>query len=417
MPRYLLILLLPIGLAACGGGAQMIAGGEAPVIRQGESMVVFMRSTFVGSAIAASVFDVTGAETQFIGILNNNTKIAYPVKPGQSTFMVVSEAADFMQVTVAAGRTYYALVTPRPGMWKARFSFRPVRQGELGGAEFAGWSSATQFVANSPQTLSWAAQNSADVNSKRSQYWPEWTSKPDVQRASQTLNAEDGKPTQALAAAPLAALEPSSAAAAPAAALALTTAPRSRLPQRGDAWRYRLTEFRGREGERQRRYDFTVESASATEVVEKYSIDGARSRQWKHSPGAYLVVLGTSVFSPYLGAFQDLAAQPALEPAQLTDPMCSGQTTCDAKARVVGREVVKVPAGTFEAIKVTVDHGWRGWRETQTISGASPGGRQLHIWYAPAVKRAVKFSSRLTGRGASAAVGNFDLELESYKLD
>jgi len=123
------------------------------------------------------------------------------------------------------------------------------------------------------------------------------------------------------------------------------------------------------------------------------------------------------VFSPYLGAFQDLAAQPALEPAQLTDPMCGGQTTCDAKARVVGREVVKVPAGTFEAIKVTVDHGWRGWRETQTISGASPGGRQLHIWYAPAVKRAVKFSSRLTGRGGSGAVGNFDLELESYKVE
>ena len=208
MQRWLLTTFLLLALAACGGGAQMTPAGEAPAIRQGEAMVVFMRSSFVGSAIAASVFDVSGTQTKFIGVLNNGTKIAYPVNPGEHTFMVVSESADFMQAMVAAGRTYYALATPRPGMWKARFSFRPVRQHELDGGEFAGWSSATQFVANSPETLNWAVQNAADVDSKRSQYWPEWNAKPEVQRASQTLNAEDGKPTHAS----LAASEPASAA-------------------------------------------------------------------------------------------------------------------------------------------------------------------------------------------------------------
>jgi hypothetical protein len=190
--RYLVVALLPLVLGACGG-AQMMKAEQEPVIKRGESMVVFMRSTFVGSAISASVYDVSGPETKFIGIVNNGTKLAYPVKPGKHTFMVVSEAADFMEATVATGRTYYALVTPRMGMWKARFSFRPVRQNELGGSEFAGWNSATHYVVNSPETLNWAAQNAADVMSKRSQYWSEWSSKPAADRATQTLNAEDGR--------------------------------------------------------------------------------------------------------------------------------------------------------------------------------------------------------------------------------
>lgn len=187
--RYAAIGLLVLGLGACGG-AQMMKAEQEPVIRQGESMVVFMRSSFLGSAISASVFDVSGPDTKFIGIVNNGTKVGYPVQPGQHTFMVVSESADFMQATVLPGKTYYAMVTPRMGAWKARFSFRPVRQGEAG---FAGWNSGTHFVTNSPETLNWAQQNVADVNSKRSQYWVEWINKPAADRATQTLNAEDGR--------------------------------------------------------------------------------------------------------------------------------------------------------------------------------------------------------------------------------
>ena len=190
--RYLLIALLSAGLAACGG-AQMMKAEQEPVIKAGESMVVFMRSSFLGSAISASVYDVSTPETKFIGIVNNGTKVAYPVGPGRHTFMVVSEAADFMQATVLPGRTYYAMVTPRVGAWKARFSFRPVRQGELSGGDFGGWNSGTHFVVNSPESLNWAQQNQTDVVSKRNQYWVEWSNKPEPDRASQTLNGEDGR--------------------------------------------------------------------------------------------------------------------------------------------------------------------------------------------------------------------------------
>jgi hypothetical protein len=195
--RHWAVALLSIGLGACAGpGALMQATPpqEAPTAKADEAMVVFMRASYVGSAISASVFDVTGAgQPTFIGIVNNGTKIAYPVKPGEYTFMVVSEAADFLQAKVAAGKTYYAMVTPRMGMWKARFSFRPVRGSELGGSEFAGWSSGTQYVSNTPQSRNWAASNAADISQKRASYWADWSSKPADERASQTLTPEDGR--------------------------------------------------------------------------------------------------------------------------------------------------------------------------------------------------------------------------------
>ena len=189
--RIWLILMAPVVLAACGG-AQMTPATEPPQIRAGESSIVFMRASALGGAVAASVFDVTTEETKFVGLVNYGTKYAHPVKPGNYTFMVIGESADFMQVSVLPDRTYYALVTPRVGVWKARFSFKPVRQSELGGSEFASWTSSTKYVVNSAESTSWAAQNANDINSKRKEYWTEWNNKPANQRESQTLKPEDG---------------------------------------------------------------------------------------------------------------------------------------------------------------------------------------------------------------------------------
>jgi hypothetical protein len=201
--RSLLILLIPVVLSACGstGGntgdstgssTQMVPVSEPPVVRQGESMLVFMRSSFVGGPLPSMVYDVSGADSRFIGFVNNGTKLAHPVKAGTYTFMVVGESADFMQATIEPGRNYYALVTPRVGVWSARFSFKPVRRHELGSAEFASWASATKYVANSPGTELRAKEKAAEVAAKRAEYWPEWNAKPPHQRESQTIKPEDG---------------------------------------------------------------------------------------------------------------------------------------------------------------------------------------------------------------------------------
>ena len=187
------LLAVALLAAGCAGPATMQKSEQAPAAKSDQALVVFMRSTMLGSAISASVFDVSGNDTRFVGLVNNGTKLGYYVTPGQHTFMVVSEAADFMQANVAAGKTYYALVTPRMGMWKARFSLKPVRGSELGGTEFAGWDSGTVFVVNSPESQAWAAANGADIAQKRAAYWPEWSGKSAAARAQATLNAEDGR--------------------------------------------------------------------------------------------------------------------------------------------------------------------------------------------------------------------------------
>jgi len=170
-----------------------ISAAPAAVAPVPDAKIVFVRpSYYVGDLpVPTSVFDVTEpGEAKFIGILNRRTRVEYPVTSGLRTFMIVSETADFMQAQIVGGKTYYALVTPRPAAWKARFSLVPVRQNEQ---DVQKWDEDLQLVTNTSRTLSWAKSNAASADNKRDRYWPEWSSKPEHQRLAQTLNAEDGR--------------------------------------------------------------------------------------------------------------------------------------------------------------------------------------------------------------------------------
>lgn len=469
-----LIIALAVALGACGGAAQMIPAGEAPAIRPGEALIVFMRPSNYGGLVASSVFDVTTAESKFVGIVYPGNKFAHAVPAGEHTFMVVGESADFMRATVVAGRTYHALVTPRIGVWKARFSFRPVRQAELDGAEFSEWDSATRFVNNSPASHNWAMQNAADVNSKRAQYWPEWMSKPPHQQLSQTLNAEDGRPTAVAAAATSAPLVSAPAPAAPSSPLVASSAgveimfwesirqstnpadfqaylaqypqgkfavlarnrlggpapapaaapvpaaaspkPSGRLPQQGDTWTYRLSEPKRVDGPKQRNYTVKVSAASASAISEEYAIEGDVSGQWTHNGSRDVVPVGRPVFAPYLLAFSDLPSVGGLGRLQIAQGACGSAYLCQASGRIVRRESIKVAAGTFDAVRVEVDQSWRPVAISGQHGGHSFGSRKLTVWYAAAAKRAVKFSSRAVAGDFPPIDTDFDLELVSYQL-
>ena len=200
-----MIVLLSLGLAACGGrphsGMDVAepAGSPAALVpppAAGEATMVIIRAPRFGGAVqvSASVFDVTdpAREPKLIGILYRANKVTYPVKPGRHTFMVVSEAADFLQADVVAGKTYYALVEPRMGAMRPRFSFRPVRA-DLGSDALADWVRGSALVVNTPDSLAWAEANASSIASKRAMYWGEWSTKSAAGRAAQTLNAEDGR--------------------------------------------------------------------------------------------------------------------------------------------------------------------------------------------------------------------------------
>ncbi|RRV07486.1 hypothetical protein EGJ27_12475 [Pseudomonas sp. v388] len=194
-------LLTLVGTLLLTGCSSLMQPVDNPVVQPSptdQAQVVFMRSAFTGKAIDASLYDVTDGQTRFVGILSNATKIAYPVAPGHRVFMVVSEAADFLEADLVAGKTYYALVTPRMGMWKARFSLWPVSRDpkaeySLQSSDFKDWISDTQLVTNSPKSLTWFQQHKADVESKRVEYWPVWKQKSPADLQLRTLKATDGQ--------------------------------------------------------------------------------------------------------------------------------------------------------------------------------------------------------------------------------
>ena len=147
-----------------------------------EATIVFMRSSLVGGAIKASIYEVIDDETVFIGIMKNKTKINYKTSAGKHTFMVVSEAADFMEADVVAGKTYYAMVTPRTGAWKARFSIIPVRNGgstdfSIDSKKFGKWKKKTKLAAPDDKARAWYEDHKASVEKKRVKYWAKWQQK------------------------------------------------------------------------------------------------------------------------------------------------------------------------------------------------------------------------------------------------
>jgi len=162
-----------------------------------ESTIVFMRYSAVGAAIKASIYEVVDDEIVFIGIMKNKTKINYATSAGKHTFMVVSEAADFMEADVEAGKTYYAMVTPRTGAWKARFSLIPIRNGgatdfSTGSKKFEKWTGKTKPVTTDDKDRAWYEAHKTSVEEKRAKYWPKWQQKSAADISERTLHPSDG---------------------------------------------------------------------------------------------------------------------------------------------------------------------------------------------------------------------------------
>jgi hypothetical protein len=194
----ILFVLLSLLVVGCASNPMKVSVNQKPDKVDAEhARVIFLRSSFVGSAINASLFDVTSGEPEFIGISANATKIAYDVKPGKHTFMVVSEAADYLEADLSAGKTYYSLITPRMGAWKARFSLWPIRndsksQFNVQSNDFKSWLKSTKLVENSDASLKWAKGSLGSVKARHAEYWPVWQQKSAKDLEERTLKPGDG---------------------------------------------------------------------------------------------------------------------------------------------------------------------------------------------------------------------------------
>jgi hypothetical protein len=188
----ILALLL---LTGCSGSLKHMQLVESDAVQDspsaGKSMVVFMRPSTLGFAVQSSVFNVTDGDPELVGLMPAKHKMAYELEPGKHLFMAIGESADFMHADLAANKTYYALVTPRMGAWKARFSLAPVKAAQLGGDEHENWLNSCQWIEKSDTSDQWAQTNMTSILAKQTKYYPAWLKKPEEDQPR--LDPGDGR--------------------------------------------------------------------------------------------------------------------------------------------------------------------------------------------------------------------------------
>ena len=185
-------------LGGCASPVMKVSPEASYAPTSDKALIVFLRPSTLGGAIQSSVYDISGSTDRFIGIVSAKTKTAYLTEPGRKTFMVVAENADFMEATLDAGKTYYALVSPRMGVVSARFSLLPIHNDTTSkyrteSNEFKDWVTSTHYVENTDASHAWYAQNKADVLAKKADYLQKWNKMLPKDKAVLTLHASDGR--------------------------------------------------------------------------------------------------------------------------------------------------------------------------------------------------------------------------------
>lgn len=192
---FLILVVIILFLSGCAGKVKNMGLVPPDEIRTspspGKSMIIFMRPSTLGFGIQSSVFEVQNEEVQLAGIVAAKKKVVYELEPGEHLFMVIGESADFMYADLDPEKTYYALVTPRMGVWKARFSLKPVHAEEFTSSQFEEWLQNCEWVKIIPESETWAASNMESIQSKRKEYYEKWMNKNENDRPR--LLPQDGR--------------------------------------------------------------------------------------------------------------------------------------------------------------------------------------------------------------------------------
>lgn len=187
-------LFIVITFSGCSGTIKnMKPAPKGAVIEkpaQGKAQVVFLRPQSAAYAIQSSVFEIIDNKPKIAGVIPAKAKFVYEVDAGEHLFMVLGESGDFMSASLEAGKTYYALVRPRMGFWKARFSLDPVHKNEQDNDDLEDWLNDCRLVEVSEATDRWAQNNATDIEETYIKYYQDWMEK-DVEDKPK-LFLEDG---------------------------------------------------------------------------------------------------------------------------------------------------------------------------------------------------------------------------------
>lgn len=192
MKRLLSLVFVGFALILTGcESSKMVTLETSPAIAEkpadNTASIVFFRSSFFGGAIQSSVFDVTDGTPRFVAIMSAGTKFAHTAEPGKRMYMVVGEAANFVDADLRDGHTYFLRVSPRIGLWKARFDFEVVNHTDKKLAEEL---KPLTWKDNSQAARDWAAAKTGSVTGKMNEYLPRWKAAAD----KAILPADFGRP-------------------------------------------------------------------------------------------------------------------------------------------------------------------------------------------------------------------------------
>ena len=187
----IVVLALLLAAAGCARRTSLMTagtGGALAAAPADKAVVVFVRPQFKGYAVSAAVYE----DGRFIGIVMRDARLVHETDPGAHRYMVVSEAADFLDATLDAGKLYFVRVVPRMGAWRARFSLDPITPGGGEWSDLRTWVAESYPVTANAEGLAWARDNEASVREKERDYLREWLAKPAAERP--VLRPGDGVP-------------------------------------------------------------------------------------------------------------------------------------------------------------------------------------------------------------------------------
>lgn len=175
------------------------------VVDLAKGKVIFLRSSFVASAVDAKIYDVTAGSPKFIAEAKNNTQVHHRLDVGNYTFMLASESSvDYLNVHVAPNLSYYAIVKPSMGAWKPSFAFVPVKARDDNEAisqeqAFFGdenvetmLSVMTEVIETEDRLRAPRGDGKTDLMAVHLEHWAAWKSESPERHALKTLNSLDG---------------------------------------------------------------------------------------------------------------------------------------------------------------------------------------------------------------------------------
>lgn len=196
------------------------------------------------------------------------------------------------------------------------------------------------------------------------------------------------------------------ASAAPAADAALPPG----MPHPGDRWKYRYVD--GFNGQTREIFIHEVTAARAGEIDDRMYIDGGRiiGDERAFTPESMLALAQRRLrsvarleFNPYLQAFTPNLSLGRFGPIRVA--VQAGEPW-EFTGRVIGKEAVSVPAGTFQTMRIELT----GKRPDSGHPRLEPVQAQYVVWYAPEAKRYVKYEANAWNQYHQAlAMDRFEL--------